>query len=100
MAIALIPFTIIGIVAFAASLQRGAVSVALACQQAVITVVPSVIGLLVLGDKARRGFAVLTYAGFGVTVSVVLALTFVTSAAIRPLVAPGVLPPTPLNEPS
>jgi hypothetical protein len=98
LAIALIPFTIIGIVAFAASLQRGAVAVALACQQAVITVIPSVIGLLVLGDKARHGFAVLTYAGFGVTVVVMLALTFETSATIPPLVAPGVLPPTPLNE--
>lgn len=98
LALALIPFTIIGIVAFAASLQRGAVSVALACQQAVITVVPSVIGLLVLGDKARHGFGVLTYAGFGVTVFVVLALTFVTSAATTPLVAPGALPSTPLKQ--
>jgi hypothetical protein len=50
--------------------------VALACQQAVITVVPSVIGLLVLGDKAPSRFGILTYAGFGVTVVVVLALTF------------------------
>lgn len=98
LALALIPFTIIGIVAFAASLQRGAVSVALACQQAVITVVPSVIGLLVLGDKARRGFGILTYVGFGVTVVVVLALTFVTSGATTPLVAPGALPPAPLNK--
>ena len=64
LAIALIPFTIIGIVAFAASLQRGAVAIALACQQAAITVIPSVIGLIVLGDKARHGFAVVTYAGF------------------------------------
>lgn len=90
LALALIPFAIIGVVAFAASLQRGAVSVAMACQQAVITVVPSLIGLLVLGDKARHGFGILTYAGFGVTVCVVLALTFATSEAITPLVAPGV----------
>lgn len=100
LAIALIPFTLIGIVAFAASLQRGAVSVALACQQAALTVIPSIIGLLVLGDKARHGFAVVTYAGFGITVFVVLALTFDTAATIPLLVAPGALPPTPLNEPS
>ena len=98
LAIALIPFTIIGIVAFAASLQRGAVAIALACQQAAITVIPSVIGLIVLGDKARHGFAVVTYAGFGITVVIVLALTFDTSAVVPPLVAPGILPPTPLNE--
>jgi hypothetical protein len=98
LAIALIPFTVIGIVTFAASLQRGAVAVALACQQAVVTVVPSVIGLLVLGDKARAGLGLVTYAGFGATVFVVVALTFATSAAIPPLVAPGALPPLPLNE--
>ncbi|HEX2783442.1 MAG TPA: hypothetical protein VHN36_07635 [Ilumatobacteraceae bacterium] len=98
LAFALIPFTVIGIVSFAASLQRGAVSVALACQQAVVTVVPSVIGLLVLGDTARHGLGLLTYAGFGATVVVVLALTVATSAAIPPLVAPGALPPIPLEE--
>jgi hypothetical protein len=95
LALALIPFTVIGIVAFAASLQRGAVAVALACQQATLTVVPSVIGLLLLGDKARHGFEVLTYAGFAVTVVVVLALTFATSASTTPIAAPGgLLPPT------
>lgn len=100
LALALIPFTILGIVTFAASLQRGAVSVALACQQAVMIVIPSVIGLLVLGDKARHGFAVVTYAGFAVTVFVVLSLTSTTSVATTPLVAPGALPPTPLNQSS
>ena len=98
LAIALIPFTIIGIVAFAASLQRGAVAIALACQQAALTVVPSIIGLLVLGDRARHGFAVVTYAGFVVTVSAVVALTIDTSGIHPPLVAPGALPPSPLNE--
>ena len=98
LAIALIPFTVIGIVAFAASLQRGAVAIALACQQATLTVIPSVIGLLVLGDRARHGFVAVTYAGFAVTVFAVLALTVDTSATIPPLVAPGALPPTPLNE--
>lgn len=97
LALALIPFTIIGIVSFAASLQRGAVSVTVACQQAIVTVIPSVIGLLVLGDTARPGFGVLTYAGFGVTVFVVLALTFTTTGAPPPLVAPGVLPPVTLR---
>lgn len=100
LAIALIPFTVIGIVAFAASLQRGAVSIALACQQATLTVIPSVIGLLVLGDRARHGFVAVTYAGFAVTVFAVLALTVDTSGVTPPLVAPGALPQTPLNDPS
>lgn len=98
LAIALIPFTLIGIVAFAASLQRGAVSIALACQQAALTVVPSVIGLLLLGDKARHGFAVVTYACFVITVCAVVALTFEAATVVTPLAAPGALPPTPLKE--
>ena len=93
LALALIPFTVIGIVAFAASLQRGAVAVTVACQQAVVTVVPAVIGLLVLGDTARHGFGVVTYVGFVVAVFVVVALTFTTAVVTPPLVAPAALPP-------
>jgi len=73
--LALIPFAVIGIVAFAGSLQRGSASIALACQQAVLTVVPSGIGLVVLGDRARRGFTPITIAGFVVSVVAILALT-------------------------
>jgi len=75
LALALIPFAVVGIVAFAAAMQRGAASAALACQQSVVTLVPSAIGLAVLGDRARDGFVPLTIAGFAVTVTSLLVLT-------------------------
>lgn len=74
-AIALIPFTVMGVVTFAAALQRGSASTALACQQGMATVVPSALGLLVLGDSARDGFAPVTVIGFAITVGAVLGLT-------------------------
>jgi len=79
LALALIPFAIVGIVTFAGAMQRGAASSALACQQAVVTVVPSAVGLLVLGDRARRGFVPLTIAGFAVTVVSLVVLTLSSS---------------------
>ncbi|MEO5722944.1 MAG: hypothetical protein ABIQ39_15395 [Ilumatobacteraceae bacterium] len=89
---ALIPYTIIGIITFAGALQRGAASVALACQQAVTTVVPSAIGLVVLGDKARKGFAPLTYAGFVITVVAVITLTLDTHTEAVPSLGPSLGP--------
>ena len=68
-------FAVIGVITFAGSLQRGPASVALACQQAVLTVVPSAIGLVVLGDRAKNGYVPLTVAGFVVTVISILLLT-------------------------
>jgi len=79
LALALIPFAIVGIVTFAGAMQRGAASSALACQQAVVTVVPSAVGLLELGDRARRGFVPLTIAGFAVTVVSLVVLTLSSS---------------------
>lgn len=79
LALALIPLAVIGILCFAAALQRGAASAALACQQAVVTVVPSAIGLVVLGDRARSGFVPLTIAGFVITVTSLLVLTLSSS---------------------
>jgi hypothetical protein len=75
LALAIIPFAIVGVVAFAGALQRGAASAALACQQAVVTVVPSAIGLAVLGDKARRGLLPLTIIAFVLTVTTLVVLT-------------------------
>ena len=68
-------FAVIGVITFAGSLQRGPASVALACQQAVLTIVPSAIGLLVLGDRAKTGYVPVTIAGFIVTMVAVLFLT-------------------------
>lgn len=75
LALALVPFAVIGVVAFAGALQRGAASAALACQLAVVTVVPSGLGLLLLGDRTRAGFVPLMVVGFVVTVSTLLVLT-------------------------
>jgi drug/metabolite transporter (DMT)-like permease len=75
--IAIVPFAVVGVAAFAAALQRGSASIALACQQAVATLAPSLIGLAILGDKSRRGFSVLTYSCFAVTVIAAIALTLV-----------------------
>jgi hypothetical protein len=79
LALALIPFAAIGMVAFAGALQRGSASLALACQQGVVTIVPSIVGLLVLGDKAREDFIGLTIAGCVVTVVSLVALTLRTA---------------------
>ena len=71
----IVVFAVIGVITFAGSLQRGPASIALACQQAVLTIVPSAIGLFVLGDRARHGYVPLTIAGFVVTVVAVILLT-------------------------
>jgi hypothetical protein len=79
LALALIPFAVIGMVAFAGALQRGSASLSLACQQGVVTIVPSVVGLLVLGDKARDEFIGLTIAGCLLTVASLIVLTLHTA---------------------
>jgi hypothetical protein len=79
LALALIPFAAIGMVAFAGALQRGSASLALACQQGVVTIVPSTVGLLVLGDKARDELIGLTIAGCVVTIASLIALTLRTA---------------------
>jgi len=48
----------------------------------VVTVVPSAIGLVVLGDRARSGFVALTIVGFAVTVTTLVVLTL--SSTHRP----------------
>jgi drug/metabolite transporter (DMT)-like permease len=78
---ALVPFAILGVSTFAAALQRGSVTVAAATQHAAMTVVPSAIGLLFLGDHARAGLAVVAWIGFIVTVGSVLLLTMVRPPA-------------------
>ena len=91
LALALIPFAVIGMVAFAGALQRGSASLALACQQGVVTVVPSTVGLLVLGDKARDELITLTIAGCIVTL---VSLVVLTLRQARHVDVP-LLPPVP-----
>jgi hypothetical protein len=60
---------------FATALQRGGVTAATAMMVIGETVAPSAIGVLVLGDETRPGFAVLAAAGFVLAVGAALALS-------------------------
>jgi multidrug transporter EmrE-like cation transporter len=91
--IALIPFAALCVAMFAAALQRGSVAVATATQHAAMTVVPAAVGLLVLDDHARDGFAPLAWAGFVVTVASVIALTLVHPAPTPVTLVPATPPP-------
>lgn len=65
---------VIGLAAYAAALQRGGVTVITAITFAVETVVPAVIGYLVLGDRARPGFLPVAVLGLLVTLGAAIAL--------------------------
>jgi drug/metabolite transporter (DMT)-like permease len=59
---------------YTSALQRGSVTTATALMVVGETVVPSLIGVLVLGDSTRPGFAPVAVAGFVVAVAAALAL--------------------------
>ncbi|WP_395728037.1 hypothetical protein [Nakamurella sp.] len=65
---------VVGTALFALALQRGRVTVVAAVSYTTSTVVPSVIGLLFLGDEVRSGFALVATAGFLIAVSGAIAL--------------------------
>src|SRR5580698_598474 len=64
----------LGAILFAAALERGSVTVAVAVVFAVETVIPSGVGLALLGDRARPGLAGVAAVGFAVTVGSALVL--------------------------
>ncbi|ATY12568.1 hypothetical protein CU254_20475 [Amycolatopsis sp. AA4] len=59
---------------FATALQRGSVTTATAMMVLGETVMPSLIGVLLLGDRTRPGFAVVAVLGFVLAVAAALAL--------------------------
>lgn len=65
---------VLGTALFALALQRGRVTVVAAVSYTTSTVVPSVVGLVFLGDQVRSGFALVATAGFLVAVSGAVAL--------------------------
>jgi drug/metabolite transporter (DMT)-like permease len=65
---------ILGTVLFALALQRGRVTVVAAVTFTTNTVLPSAIGIFVLGDEVRSGYALVATAGFLVAVSGAIAL--------------------------
>ncbi len=77
---ALILFGALGVVLFTSALQRGSVTVATACQYAAEVIVPSIIGLIWLGDRARNGQSVLAAAGFVLTLVAAVVLALVSPA--------------------
>lgn len=68
----------LGLIFFASALQRGSVTVASAWLFTAETVVPSLIGLSVLGDSARSGFALVAVISFVVTIVAAVGLTLVS----------------------
>jgi drug/metabolite transporter (DMT)-like permease len=79
---ALLAFGALGLSFYAAALQRGNVTVATAWQTMTSTVAPAVVGLLVLGDHARQGFAGVALVAFVVTIAATVGLTFATPPSV------------------
>ncbi|MFD5246231.1 DMT family transporter [Amycolatopsis sp. NPDC058340] len=74
---------------YATALQRGSVTTSTAMMVIGETVFPSLIGVLVLGDTTRPGFAAVAAIGFVLAVSAALALArFGEPAPIEPVSAP------------
>ena len=73
-ALALAAYGVIGLLLYAAALDRGSVTTATAILFAVETVLPAGIGLALLGDRARSGFAGVAAAGFACTLGGAMAL--------------------------
>jgi hypothetical protein len=65
---------VIALAAYAAALQRGAVTVVAAVTFAVETVVPAIAGYALLGDRARPGFLPVAVAGLLLTLGAAIAL--------------------------
>jgi hypothetical protein len=71
---ALVGYAVLATYCYAAALQRGRVTVVAAVTFAVETVVPALVGLALLGDRARPGFGPVAAAGFVVTVGAAVRL--------------------------
>jgi hypothetical protein len=80
----------LGAILFAAALERGSVTVAVAIIFAVETVIPSGVGLALLGDSARSGLAPVAVVGFVVTVGSALVLArYAQPAEVGKAARPG-----------
>lgn len=86
-AIALVLYGVCGMLMFASALQRGSVTATSAVTFAVETIVPSIVGLAVLGDRTRPHFQIVAIAGFALTLGASLVLARYTEPVA--LAAPG-----------
>jgi drug/metabolite transporter (DMT)-like permease len=73
-AIALVLYGACGMLMFASALQRGSVTATSAVMLGVETIVPSVVGLVALGDGTRAHFEIVAVVGFALAVGASLAL--------------------------
>jgi len=73
-ALCLAAYGLLGALLFATALQRGSVTAAAAIVFTVETVVPSLIGIAFLGDRARSGFLLVALLGFAASVGGSIAL--------------------------
>jgi drug/metabolite transporter (DMT)-like permease len=80
---------LLGTVLFALALQRGRVTVVAAVTFTTNTVLPAAIGIFVLGDQVRSGYALVATAGFLIAVGAAIALARFTP----PLAPTGNLAP-------
>jgi drug/metabolite transporter (DMT)-like permease len=86
-AIALVLYGACGMLMFASALQRGSVTATSAVMFAVETIVPSIVGLAVLGDRTRPHLEIVAVVGFALTVGASLSLaryTEVGAANVTP----------------
>jgi len=92
---ALAGYGLVALYCYAAALQRGRITVVAAVTFAVETVVPALIGLALLGDRARDGFGVVAAAGFVATLGAAVALARLAEVPTpdpAPAPAPGTDP--------
>lgn len=75
---ALAVFGVLGLAFYAAALQRGSVTIASAWMFTAETVIPAIIGLVVLGDRARPGLEGVAIVSFVVAVGAAVGLTLVS----------------------
>ena len=80
---ALLLYGVIGLVVFAGALQRGTVTVALSTQYVTQTLLPAIIGLLVLGDRSRPGQAPVAIIGFVLATVAAIGLSMVSPRGDR-----------------
>lgn len=78
----------LGLALFALALQRGTATTVAAVSFATETVVPAAIGLLVLGDSPRPGYAAVAAAGFVATVAAAIALAKYADVTLPPRRSP------------
>lgn len=80
-AVALVLYGVLAMLMFASALQRGSVTATSAVMFSVETIVPSIVGLAVLGDRTRPHFEIVAAVGFVLTVGASVALARYTETA-------------------